>query len=78
MKTLNERIVAMTGTSPGNLMVMFQETAGENISFGQDLAQRAQVSGRGTEAARPQMAVTTVSSCTVEPARALIRSVRDS
>lgn len=44
LKTLNERIVAATGVSPDDLMVMFHETAGENISFGRGLAQRAQVS----------------------------------
>jgi len=43
-KALNARIVAATGISPDDLVVMLMEIPGENISFGQGLAQRAQVS----------------------------------
>src|SRR5258706_717152 len=42
LKELNARIVAGTGISPDDLMVMLSEGPGENFSFGQGLAQRAQ------------------------------------
>lgn len=44
LKDLNERIVARAAISPDDLMVQFYELPGENISFGQGLAQRAFVS----------------------------------
>jgi len=44
LKELNARIVAGTGISPDDLMIQFVEVAGENISFGQGLAQRAFIS----------------------------------
>ena len=46
LKELNERIVAATGISPDDLSVMMYELPGENISFGQGLAQRAHISAR--------------------------------
>jgi len=44
LKELNARIVAGTGISPDDLMIMLIEGPGENFSFGQGLAQRAFVS----------------------------------
>jgi hypothetical protein len=44
LKELNDRIVAATGISPDDLCVMLYELPGENISFGQGLAQRAHLS----------------------------------
>ena len=42
LKELNARIVAGTGISPDDLMIALVEGPGENFSFGQGLAQRAQ------------------------------------
>ena len=44
LKELNARIVAGTGISPDDLMIQIVELPGENISFGQGLAQRAFIS----------------------------------
>jgi Tautomerase enzyme len=44
LKELNARIVARAGISPDDLMIALAESAGENFSFGQGLAQRASVS----------------------------------
>ena len=44
LKELNARIVAGTGISPDDLMIQLVEVPGENISFGQGLAQRAFIS----------------------------------
>jgi phenylpyruvate tautomerase PptA (4-oxalocrotonate tautomerase family) len=44
LKELNARIVAATGVSPDDLVVLLYELPGENISFGQGLAQRAHIS----------------------------------
>ncbi len=44
LKELNERVVAATGISPDDLCVLLYELPGENISFGQGLAQRAHIS----------------------------------
>jgi hypothetical protein len=44
LKELNERIAARAGISPDDLMIQLHELPGENISFGQGLAQRAFVS----------------------------------
>jgi hypothetical protein len=44
LKQLNERIVAATGISPDDLSILIYEAPGENISFGQGLAQRAHIS----------------------------------
>ncbi len=43
LKELNARVVAGTGISPDDLMIMLIEGPGENFSFGQGLAQRARV-----------------------------------
>jgi hypothetical protein len=43
LKELNARIVARAGISPDDLMIALLESAGENFSFGQGLAQRATV-----------------------------------
>jgi hypothetical protein len=44
LKELNERIAARAGLSPDDLMIQLYELPGENISFGQGLAQRAHIS----------------------------------
>jgi len=44
LKELNARIVAGAGISADDLMIQFIEVPGENISFGQGLAQRAFIS----------------------------------
>ena len=44
LKELNARVVAQAGISPDDLVIVLAETAGENFSFGQGLAQRASVS----------------------------------
>ena len=44
LKELDERIVAAAGISPDDLLITLYETAGENVSFGQGLAQRALIS----------------------------------
>src|SRR6266478_4406349 len=41
LKGLNEKIVAAVKISPADLVVLLYEAAGENISFGSGLAQRA-------------------------------------
>jgi hypothetical protein len=46
LKALNEGVVDAAGISADDLMVMLYETAGENISFGRGLAQRAHISAR--------------------------------
>jgi hypothetical protein len=44
LKTLNGGVVAAAGISPDDLLITLYETAGENISFGRGLAQRAHIS----------------------------------
>jgi hypothetical protein len=44
LRELNARVVAAVGISPDDLVVMLVELPGENISFGQGLAQRAHIS----------------------------------
>jgi hypothetical protein len=44
LKELNRRVVEATGISPDDLNVLLYELPGENISFGQGLAQRAHIS----------------------------------
>lgn len=44
LKELNERIVSGAGISPDDLLINLYEIAGENVSFGQGLAQRAFIS----------------------------------
>jgi len=43
LKALNEKIVAAARISPADLVVLLYEVAGENISFGSGLAQRAHI-----------------------------------
>ena len=45
LKSLNEKIVAAVEISPADLVVLLYEVAGENISFGSGLAQRAHIAG---------------------------------
>jgi hypothetical protein len=42
-KALNEKIVAAVKISPADLVVLFYEITGENVSFGSGLAQRAYI-----------------------------------
>ena len=44
LKELNARIVAGAGISPDDLMIQLSDGPGENVSFGQELAQRAFIS----------------------------------
>jgi len=44
LKELNQRIAAGAGISPDDVMIRLSEGPGENVSFGQGLAQRAFVS----------------------------------
>ena len=44
LKELNQRIVAGAGISPDDLLINLNEIAGENVSFGKGLAQRAFIS----------------------------------
>jgi hypothetical protein len=45
LKELSERVVAAVGISPDDLLIMLYEIPGENVSFGQGVAQRAFISG---------------------------------
>ena len=45
LRELNERVVAEAGLSPDDLLIMLYEIPGENVSFGQGVAQRAFISG---------------------------------
>ena len=51
LKALNDGVVAAAGISPDDLMIILSETAGENISFGRGLAQRAHISANDPKAA---------------------------
>jgi hypothetical protein len=42
-RALNEKIVAAVKISPTDLVVLLYEIAGENVSFGSGLAQRAHI-----------------------------------
>ena len=44
LKALNERVVASAGISRDDLLILLHEVPGENVSFGQGLAQRAFIS----------------------------------
>jgi hypothetical protein len=44
LRELNERVVAAAGISPDDLLIMLYEIPGENVSFGQGVAQRAFIS----------------------------------
>jgi phenylpyruvate tautomerase PptA (4-oxalocrotonate tautomerase family) len=50
LKELNDRVVAATSIPPDDLSVLLYELPGENVSFGQGLAQRAHISA-GTQSA---------------------------
>lgn len=45
LKSLNEKVVAAVKISSADLVVLLCEVAGENISFGSGLAQRAHIAG---------------------------------
>jgi hypothetical protein len=45
LKSLNEKVVAAVKISPADLVFLLYEVAGENISFGSGLAQRAHIAG---------------------------------
>ena len=47
LKSLNEKTVAAVKISPADLVVLLYEIAGENISFGSGLAQRAHIAASG-------------------------------
>src|SRR6478672_11079022 len=44
LKALNDAVVLAAGISPDDLVIMLNETPGDNISFGRGLAQRAHIS----------------------------------
>lgn len=46
LSELNKRAVAATGISPDDLAILLYEVPGENVSFGQGLAQRAHISAQ--------------------------------
>ena len=43
LKSLNEKVVAAVKIAPADLVVMLYEIAGENVSLGSGLAQRARI-----------------------------------
>src|ERR1700722_5504421 len=45
LESLNEKVVAAVKISPADFVVLVYEVAGENISFGSGLAQRAHIAG---------------------------------
>jgi hypothetical protein len=49
LKALNEKVVAAAAISPDDLMITLYEVPGENISFGQGLAQRAHISNEAAQ-----------------------------
>ena len=51
LKALNDGVVVAAGISPDDLMITLYEVPGENISFGQGLAQRAHISDNAPKAA---------------------------
>lgn len=46
LKALNDGVVTAAQISPDDLVITLYETAGENISFGRGLAQRAQIADK--------------------------------
>jgi 4-oxalocrotonate tautomerase len=44
LQALNDAVVSAAGISPDDLVIILNETPGENISFGRGLAQRAHIS----------------------------------
>jgi phenylpyruvate tautomerase PptA (4-oxalocrotonate tautomerase family) len=55
IKALNTNVVASAGISPDDLFVVLIEVPGENVSFGQGVAQRAHISNTGAKAAEPAL-----------------------
>jgi len=51
LKALNDAVVSAAGIYPDDLLITLYETAGENISFGRGLAQRARVVDQDADAA---------------------------
>jgi hypothetical protein len=51
LKALNDAVVSAAGISSDDLFIALCETAGENVSFGRGLAQRAHVANQEVEAA---------------------------
>src|SRR3974390_392375 len=49
LKAFNENVVGAAGISPDDLMITLYEVPGENISFGQGLAQRAHISNESSQ-----------------------------
>jgi hypothetical protein len=49
LKAFNEGVVAAAALSPDDLMITLYEVPGENISFGQGVAQRAHISAEATQ-----------------------------
>src|SRR6202051_4855912 len=49
LKALNQGLVAASDISPDDLMITLYEVPGENISFGQGLAQRAHISNEAAQ-----------------------------
>jgi phenylpyruvate tautomerase PptA (4-oxalocrotonate tautomerase family) len=47
LKDINTRVAAAAAVSPDDMMITFYEVPGENISFGQGEAQRANAVARG-------------------------------
>jgi hypothetical protein len=47
LKSLNEKVVAAAGIAPADLVISLYEIAGENVSFGSGLAQRAHIAALG-------------------------------
>jgi hypothetical protein len=46
LKDVNTRVAAAAGVSPDDMLIMLYEVPGENISFGQGEAQRANAVAR--------------------------------
>jgi hypothetical protein len=49
LKAFNEGVAAAAALSPDDLMITLYEVPGENISFGQGVAQRAHISAEATQ-----------------------------
>lgn len=49
LKELNRRVVEAVGISKDDMVVMMYEVPGENVSFGQGLAQRAHISAEAAK-----------------------------
>jgi len=49
LTAFNENVVPAAGISPDDLMITLYEVPGENISFGQGLAQRAHISNESSQ-----------------------------